>query len=117
MARAELICWTGAAASTRYVPRTIKITTNSTDNVSLSIDYSLDAGVTWSSWTSNAIAGNNQNVGFTWNGIGASAIGTTTPATNNVVHLRLSIRDATDPTTDIFTITNLRLTLGMWVLK
>ncbi len=99
------------------------VTTNTTDNTTLLLQYSTNGGAAWNSYDAGlGLTAAQQNKSATNSSGGAagqavspgSSIGINTPITD--WRLRLVITDATDPTTNALTITNLRATALMMIL-
>lgn len=87
---------------------------NSTDTYVLVLQSSIDAGSTWTTKATlyNGLGGANTNKVF-GSDIGANLI--SGPFTSNQISLRLAITDATDPTTDAFTLQNIRCTYQFYL--
>ena len=97
------------------------VTTNSTDTYTVEIEASTDGGSTWATITNtgNTIAANKQGK-FSSVMEGSFLAGTKidiTGAITNPIQLRLAFLDATSPTTDIFSVSNLRATAALLVMK
>lgn len=96
------------------------VTTNTTDNVTLQTQFSIDNQVTWSTFTSLTVNGGQQNkaIGGPSNGFALASISNNAAAvTNNTIFFRLAVNDATSPTTDALTMTNIRVTISVTVTK
>jgi hypothetical protein len=86
-------------------------TTNSTDSYALEFQYSLDAGTSWTSFNP-AIAWGGASAGVAHvNMDAAEALTDDYPFTDDKLMFRLNVNDLTSPTTDAFTITNIRATM------
>jgi hypothetical protein len=99
------------------------ITTNTTDGCDLGLQKSLDNGATWTTAAASllTIDAASQNKSITVQQPSSAAgqidIDNATPVTNNVVLLRLIVTDATSPTTDALTLTNIRVTIPFQVTR
>lgn len=85
------------------------VATNSTDTYVIKLQYSSDGGSTWNGLDqcSNIPATQNgKSVHWSYSTGSTGGVPITYPITGNVILLRMAITDATDPSTDIFTITN-----------
>ena len=90
-----------------------KCTTASTDQYTLEHEISLNGGSTWTGFTAIAVfpgagAANGKSASKI---AGAVELIDKTAAVTNPLLMRATVVDATDPTTDIFTITGVRVTV------
>lgn len=96
------------------------VTTDTSDPVAVFPYFSLDGGGSYSAGGQvDSIAGHTQNytTADVFIGTNFGYIQTNTPVTNNEVLVKMAFTDATSPTTDIFTITNVRIIMQMWVIR
>ena len=90
-----------------------RCTTTSTDTYNMVMQWSRDGGTTWVSLVglSTAFGGGAGGLNVAdMDEIGQQAIAVTFPITNATFLIRLAVTDATSPTTDAFTLTNIRCT-------
>jgi len=88
---------------------------NSTDTYSIVVQSSVDDGVTWvDEFTVTNLGGANNGKVFS---SGLTATHSAGPFTNNHFKLRLVIKDVTDPTTNAFTLNNIRCTYQFFLAK
>lgn len=89
---------------------------NSTDTYNVVLQTSVDAQMTW---TTKATIGANlggANTGKTYS-VDIGAILIDGPWTNNQIHIRTAITDATSPTTDAFTLAPMSVTYQFYYAK
>lgn len=91
------------------------VTTNTSDTTTLEFQVSFDGGTTWTTAVTattltfakqNKVASNFQSAVTSAQ---AAAI------SNNTLMFRVAVNDNTSPTTDILTITNVRVTAEIWI--
>lgn len=92
-------------------------TTASTDTYTLAMEYSVDNGVTWQQPSGSTIAvfggaGSQNKPGQNIQGF-TGGVQDHLPWTGGKMLWRMAVYDATNPSTDAFTLTNIRGTVGM----
>ena len=99
-------------------------TTNSTDNYFLKLKISIDGGATFADYPATAFdaaafpGGASQNKSSAKATVaGFAAVDAATAITNNQVLVAMFVEGSADPTSDAFTITNIRGTMAMLVMK
>lgn len=108
----DIIAFTGASHISAL------ITTNTTDATSIDLQYSTNGGSTWTTFPgpSVALTPASQNESVTYGQWHTNLTIEAAAAVTNPILLRAIVNDATDPTTDALTITNIRVTLFLIVM-
>lgn len=89
---------------------------SATDTYSIVLQTSIDAQVTWVTGLTFSTDLGGANGGKTFSSP-ATTLALNGPFTNNQISIRLALTDATDPTTDALTLTNIRCTYQFWIPK
>lgn len=107
----DIIAFTGAAHISAL------ITSATTDACSIDIQYSTNGGSSWSTFAIAAtLTAASQNKSVTYAQWHTNLTIEAAAAVTNPILLRAIVNDATDPTTDALTITNIRVTLFLIVM-